>query len=62
MSHCYLTTKVNVQKKQGAMIGIVFYAAWFEPISNSTADKSAAERAQSFLTNWLVSLPFILLF
>ena len=51
-----------MQKIQGGMIGIVIYAAWFEPISNSTADKSAAERAQSFLTNWLVSLPLILIF
>ncbi|XP_075667575.1 beta-glucosidase 46-like isoform X2 [Castanea sativa] len=42
------------QKKQGGIIGIVLYAAWFEPISNSTADKSAAERAQSFLTNWIL--------
>ncbi|KAK4588275.1 hypothetical protein RGQ29_019318 [Quercus rubra] len=47
------------QKKQGGMIGIVLYAAWFEPISNSTADKSAAERAQSFLTNWILD-PIIL--
>ena len=45
-----------MQKNQGGMIGIVIYSAWFEPISNSTADKSAAERAQSFLTNWLVFL------
>ncbi|KAK6932340.1 Glycoside hydrolase family 1 [Dillenia turbinata] len=34
-------------------IGIVMHAVWFEPISNSTADKLAAERAQSFFLNCL---------
>ncbi|GMN49848.1 hypothetical protein TIFTF001_019010 [Ficus carica] len=47
--------RTKFQKQQGGSIGIVLQAAWFEPISNSTADKSAAERAQSFFTNWLIS-------
>nr|POE97927.1 beta-glucosidase 46 [Quercus suber] len=47
------------QIKQGGMIGIVLHAAWFEPISNYKADKSAAERAQSFLTKWILD-PIIL--
>lgn len=43
---------VNIQEKQGGSIGIVLHALWFEPISNSTADKLAAERAWSFFFNW----------
>lgn len=46
--------RTKFQKQQGGSIGIVLQAAWFEPISNSTADKSAAERAQSFFTNWFL--------
>ncbi|PON38392.1 Glycoside hydrolase [Parasponia andersonii] len=42
------------QKEQGGSIGIVLQANWFEPLSNSTADKSAAERAQSFTLNWFL--------
>lgn len=43
---------MNIQKEQEGSIGIVLHAAWFEPISNSTPDKLAAERAQSFFLNW----------
>ena len=51
---CKLTVSVKVQKDQGGSIGIILNTVWFEPISNSTADKLAAERAQSFYMNWLV--------
>lgn len=49
---CLLTISMNIQKEQEGSIGIVLHAAWFEPISNSTPDKLAAERAQSFFLNW----------
>ncbi|XP_038688812.1 uncharacterized protein LOC119987970 [Tripterygium wilfordii] len=44
----------NYQRAQGGSIGIVLYSSWFEPISNSTADKLAAERAQSFWLKWIL--------
>lgn len=34
------------------------HCMWFEPISNSTADKLAVERAQAFLLHWLISLSY----
>ncbi|KAK6283593.1 hypothetical protein POUND7_002545 [Theobroma cacao] len=49
--HIYRT---KYQAKQGGSIGIVLNCAWFEPISNSLADKLAAERAQSFSINWFL--------
>ncbi|KAJ0082214.1 hypothetical protein Patl1_11080 [Pistacia atlantica] len=49
-----LTVSVKLQREQGGSIGIVLHAAWFEPISNSTADKLAAERSQSFFMNWFL--------
>ncbi|XVE87822.1 hypothetical protein DITRI_Ditri19aG0019000 [Diplodiscus trichospermus] len=54
--HIYRT---KYQAKQGGSIGIVLNCAWFEPISNSIADKLAAERAQSFSINWFLD-PIIL--
>nr|XP_048325734.1 beta-glucosidase 45-like isoform X2 [Ziziphus jujuba var. spinosa] len=42
------------QKEQGGSIGIVLHMGWYEPISNSTADKLAAERAHSFATKWFL--------
>ncbi|KAK7838922.1 beta-glucosidase 47 [Quercus suber] len=45
---------MKIQKEQEGSIGIVLHAAWFEPISNSTPDKLAAERAQSFFLNWFL--------
>ncbi|KAJ4838707.1 Beta-glucosidase 46 [Turnera subulata] len=42
------------QKEQGGSIGVVLQTIWFEPISNSTADKLAAERALVFLINWFL--------
>ncbi|KAF8410702.1 hypothetical protein HHK36_003236 [Tetracentron sinense] len=46
--------RTKYQKQQGGSIGIVMNAIWFEPISNSSADKLAAERAQSFFLNWFL--------
>ena len=50
-------TKINcvewhIQKEQGGQIGIVLHCDWFEPFSNSTADRLAAERAFSFTISW----------
>ncbi|KAJ4838703.1 hypothetical protein Tsubulata_003141 [Turnera subulata] len=46
--------RTKYQKEQGGSIGIVVQCVWFEPISNSTADKVAAERALSFFMNWFL--------
>ncbi|KAF3969682.1 hypothetical protein CMV_006543 [Castanea mollissima] len=46
--------RTKYQKEQEGSIGIVLHAAWFEPISNSTPDKLAAERAQTFFLNWFL--------
>ncbi|GAB4830909.1 Beta-glucosidase 47 [Ancistrocladus abbreviatus] len=51
--------RTKYQREQGGFIGIVLNYVWFEPISNSSADKLAAERAQSFFTNWFLD-PIIL--
>ncbi|XP_022866868.1 beta-glucosidase 46-like [Olea europaea var. sylvestris] len=51
--------RTKYQKQQGGQIGITVQALWFEPISNSTADKLAAERGQDFLSNWFLD-PIIL--
>ncbi|KAE8733189.1 putative inactive beta-glucosidase 14 [Hibiscus syriacus] len=40
--HIYIT---KYQETQGGSIGIVMQCSWYEPISNSIADKLAAERA-----------------
>ncbi|KAL3522030.1 hypothetical protein ACH5RR_014864 [Cinchona calisaya] len=48
------TYKNNYQEKQGGSIGFIVQTVWYEPISNSTADKLAAERAQSFFSNWFL--------
>lgn len=42
------------QKEQGGSIGIIMNTFWFEPYSNSTEDKLAVERAQSFYMNWFL--------
>ncbi|KAL0856923.1 hypothetical protein Bca101_062077 [Brassica carinata] len=42
------------KKAQRGIIGIVVQTSWFEPISDSIADKEAAERAQSFYSNWIL--------
>ncbi|XP_010267719.1 PREDICTED: beta-glucosidase 46 isoform X2 [Nelumbo nucifera] len=46
--------RTRYQKKQGGSIGIVMNAIWFEPLTNSPADRLAAERAQSFYLNWFL--------
>ncbi|KAK9714923.1 hypothetical protein RND81_06G131000 [Saponaria officinalis] len=40
------------QEKQRGLIGIVLHCMWLEPISDSTVDKRATERAQSFFMKW----------
>uniref|UniRef100_A0A0D3AAV0 thioglucosidase n=1 Tax=Brassica oleracea var. oleracea TaxID=109376 RepID=A0A0D3AAV0_BRAOL len=46
--------QTKYKKEQKGSIGIVVQTSWFEPISDSTADKNAAERAQSFYSNWIL--------
>ncbi|XP_047164203.1 beta-glucosidase 46-like isoform X2 [Vigna umbellata] len=50
-------TKYQIEQK--GSIGIVLQHEWYEPLSNSTADKLAAERARSFDFNWFLD-PIIL--
>ncbi|PNX96492.1 beta-glucosidase 47-like protein [Trifolium pratense] len=51
--------RTKYQKNHGGKIGIAMNAIWYEPFSNSTEDKLAAERAQSFYMNWFLD-PIIL--
>ncbi|KAJ6925548.1 beta-glucosidase 46-like isoform X1 [Populus alba x Populus x berolinensis] len=46
--------RTKYQKEQGGSIGIVLECTWFEQISNSTADKLAADRARDFYLNWFL--------
>jgi beta-glucosidase len=46
--------RTKYQREQKGIIGIVVQTSWFEPISDSIADKNAAERAQSFYSNWIL--------
>ncbi|KAI9124202.1 hypothetical protein K1719_005502 [Acacia pycnantha] len=46
--------RTKYQREQKGIIGIVMNANWYEPISNSTADKMASERALSFNLNWFL--------
>ncbi|KAJ6767308.1 BETA-GLUCOSIDASE 45 [Salix purpurea] len=46
--------RTKYQREQRGSIGIVMHCMWFEPISNSTADKLAVERAQAFLLHWFL--------
>ncbi|KAE9602113.1 putative beta-glucosidase [Lupinus albus] len=46
--------RAKYQAEQRGKIGIVLQHEWYEPISNSTADKLAAERARSFTFNWFL--------
>ncbi|KAK7363725.1 hypothetical protein VNO77_05877 [Canavalia gladiata] len=51
--------RTKYQTEQKGRIGIVLQHEWYEPMSNSTADKLAAERARSFTFNWFLD-PIIL--
>ncbi|XP_042518471.1 beta-glucosidase 18-like [Macadamia integrifolia] len=42
------------QVKQGGMIGIVLHATWYEPLRDTPADRSAAERAIDFFHAWIL--------
>lgn len=46
--------KTKYQKEQRGIIGLIVETGWFEPMTNSTADKQAAERAQSYFSNWFL--------
>ncbi|KAK7292396.1 hypothetical protein RIF29_08175 [Crotalaria pallida] len=46
--------RTKYQCKQDGKIGIVIHFDWFEPFSNSTADKLASERAHAFYSNWFL--------
>lgn len=59
--NCYfglilIVSVTRFKVKQRGIIGIVVQTSWFEPISDSIADREAAERAQSFYSNWYVLL------
>lgn len=43
-----------LKKKQGGEIGISLNTKYYEPISESLADKAAAERLMDFQLGWLV--------
>ncbi|KAL4290747.1 hypothetical protein GQ457_14G010820 [Hibiscus cannabinus] len=49
--HIYRT---KYQETQGGSIGIVLQCTWYEPISDSIADKLAVERAHAFTFNWFL--------
>ncbi|CAI8611450.1 unnamed protein product [Vicia faba] len=46
--------RTKYQVEQRGRIGIVLQHEWYEPMSNSTADKLATERARSFTFNWFL--------
>ncbi|KAD4982264.1 hypothetical protein E3N88_18935 [Mikania micrantha] len=46
--------RAKYQGKQKGNIGIAVNAVWYEPISNSSQDKLAAQRALSFYMNWFL--------
>lgn len=52
MKPLYLSIFTAFQGKQKGSIGIAINAVWYEPFSNSSQDRLAAERAQSFYMNW----------
>ncbi|CAI0407145.1 unnamed protein product [Linum tenue] len=51
-SRCSDVYRTKYQKAQKGMIGIVLHCAWFEPFSDSEADKLATDRANAFYANW----------
>ncbi|XP_076886142.1 beta-glucosidase 45-like [Bidens hawaiensis] len=46
--------RAKYQGQQKGSIGIVMNCVWYEPISNSSEDTQAAQRAQSFYMNWFL--------
>ncbi|XP_019176011.1 PREDICTED: beta-glucosidase 46-like [Ipomoea nil] len=44
----------NYQQQQGGQIGLAVLFYWYEPMTNSTADKAAVERGQSFMSKWFL--------
>ncbi|XP_020976234.1 beta-glucosidase 45 isoform X2 [Arachis ipaensis] len=46
--------RTKYQAEQGGKIGIAVHLDWYEPISNSTEDKLATERARSFNSKWIL--------
>ncbi|XP_031127069.1 beta-glucosidase 46-like [Ipomoea triloba] len=46
--------RTKYQEEQGGQIGFAAHTFWFEPVSNSTEDKLAAERGQAFFSNWFL--------
>ncbi|XP_057957638.1 beta-glucosidase 18-like [Malania oleifera] len=48
-THIY---KTKFQKKQGGVIGIVLAGYWFEPFSDTPADRLAVQRTLAFKTAW----------
>ncbi|KAF8019168.1 hypothetical protein BT93_H3913 [Corymbia citriodora subsp. variegata] len=46
--------RTKYQAKQGGMIGIVISAPYYEPLTNTPADKLAAERALAFQIAWFL--------
>ncbi|RVX20480.1 putative beta-glucosidase 23 [Vitis vinifera] len=51
--HGYLTN-VLLQNKQHGFIGINVFAMWFVPLTNTTEDIIATQRAQDFYLGWIV--------
>ncbi|CAN0852384.1 Beta-glucosidase 46 [Linum grandiflorum] len=44
--------RTKYQVEQRGMIGIVLHCAWFEPLTDSEADRLATLRANAFFMNW----------
>jgi len=40
------------QERQGGVIGITLISTWFQPYSDSQADKDASKRALDFMYGW----------
>ncbi|CAA7054707.1 unnamed protein product [Microthlaspi erraticum] len=48
------TYRMKYQEEQRGKIGLVMSANWFEPVSDSLADRLAAERALAFYLTWFL--------
>ncbi|CAA7054702.1 unnamed protein product [Microthlaspi erraticum] len=46
--------RMKYQEQQRGKIGIVMNSIWYEPVSDSLADRLAAERAQAFYLTWFL--------